>query len=210
MNNQDSPTVFIIDDDSGIRRLVQNHVQSVGLRSATYSSADEFLAVADPSCSGCVVTDVQMPGMSGVELQETLAARRVQLPVIVITAHADVPIAVRAMKAHAVDFLQKPFQREELLERILAAIRIDAERRQDEAERRTASERIAALTTREREVMELLTQGLANKQIAHALDLGEKTIETHRAKLMKKLGVRSVANLVRMVMAAAPRQQQPA
>ena len=195
-------TVFIVDDDSGVRRLVQNFVESAGLHSQAYSSADEFLAVVHPSRSGCVVTDVQMPGMSGVELQEELACLGMRLPVIVITAHADVPLAVRAMKAHAIDFLQKPFGRDQLLERIWAALEIDAQRRRNEQERGAMCDRIAALTTREREVMQLLTQGLANKQIAHALDLGEKTIETHRAKLMRKLGVRSVAQLVRIAITA--------
>jgi FixJ family two-component response regulator len=143
-----------------------------------------------------------MPDMSGLELQEALTARGIHLPVVVITAHADVPLAIRAMKAKAIDVLEKPFRKEDLIERVEQAIQLDAERRTEEAQRDAVRERVAALTQREREVLDLLSQGLANKQIAFALDLGEKTIETHRSKLMRKLGVRSVAELVRLAIAA--------
>jgi FixJ family two-component response regulator len=209
MSTQDRPTVFVVDDDPGVRRLVQNMVGALDVDCELFATAQQFLQVHDPSRSGCLVVDVRMPGMNGLELQESLAERGCRLPVIVISAHADVPIAVRAMKADAIDVLEKPFQKDELLERVQRALHIDAERRCDDARRRAVRERIAALTTREREVLELLTQGLANKQIAYALDLGEKTIETHRAKLMRKLGVRSVAELVRLALAAEP-QPSPA
>lgn len=196
------PTVFVVDDDPGVRRLVQNMLSSLDVHCALFGTAQEFLDNLSPAAGGCLLVDVRMPGMSGLELQECLARRGVRLPVIVISAHADVPVAVRAMKADALDVLEKPFQKEQLLERVQHALQIDAQRRADDTRRRAVCDRIAALTPREREVLGLLTRGLANKQIAYTLDLGEKTIETHRSKLMRKLGVRSVAELVRLAIAA--------
>lgn len=191
-------TVFVIDDDDDVRHLIRELIQSVGLRCETYASADEFLKSYDPSRPGCLVTDVRMPGTSGLELQETLVRQSALMPVIVVTGHADVPSVVRAMKSQAIDVLEKPFNKQELLDRIQQALRIDDRRRRTEESTARIAARIATLTTREREVMDLVVSGLANKQIAFQLGLSEKTIETHRSRVMRKLAVTSVAELVRL------------
>jgi two-component system response regulator FixJ len=195
-------TVFVVDDDDAMCRLIQNLVESIGLKARLFGSAQLFIEQFDPTLPGCLVSDVRMPGMSGVELQELLVQKGSLLPVILVTAHADVPLAVRAMKSHAVDVLEKPFKLQDLLDRIQHALRIDAERRQEHAKKTGASSRVAQLSERERQVMKMVVTGLANKQIAHRLDLSEKTIEAHRSHVMKKLGVSSLAELVRLAVLA--------
>lgn len=202
MHSNHESTVFIVDDDESVRRLIQGFVESAGLPTECYSSAQAFLSAYDSSRAGCLVTDVRMPGMTGVELQEALAAKGAVLPVIVVTGHGTVPVTVRAMRALAVDVLEKPFQRAELLARIEQALRLDQQRREAQARKAALSERFAALSRRERDVLCLVVAGLANKQIAHRLDLSEKTIEGHRSRMMKRLGVVSVAELVRLALAA--------
>jgi RNA polymerase sigma factor (sigma-70 family) len=202
MHRTHESTVFIVDDDESVRRLIQGFVESAGLPTECYASAQAFLNAYDASRAGCLVTDVRMPGMSGVELQESLAAKGAVLPVIVVTGHGDVPMTVRAMRALAVDVLEKPFQREQLLQRIAQALRLDQQRREEQARKAALSERFAALSKRERDVLCLVVAGLANKQIAHRLDLSEKTIEGHRSRMMKRLGVASLAELVRLALAA--------
>ena len=202
MHSNHESTVFIVDDDESVRRLIQNFAASAGLRTECFGSAQEFLGAYDASRAGCLVTDVRMPGMTGVELQEALAAKGAVLPVIVVTGHGTVPMTVRAMRALAVDVLEKPFERAELLARIEQALRLDQQRREAQARKAALSERFAALSRRERDVLCLVVAGLANKQIAHRLDLSEKTIEGHRSRMMKRLGVVSVAELVRLALAA--------
>lgn len=203
MMTAESPqTLFVVDDEPQMRTLLAELAQSANLPVELYASADEFLAACDDSRPGCLVADVCMPGMDGLELLTAMARSGVGLPVILITAHADVPMAVQAMKAQAVDFLEKPFENRELLNRVDAAFRIDADRRADRARRLTAAARIAALTRRERQIMDLVIRGAANKQMAHRLDLSIKTIEAHRGSLMRKLQVQTVAELVRLAVTA--------
>jgi len=203
------PTVFVVDDDPAMRDSLCWLLQSVDLHVETYPSADAFLAAYDAGRPGCLVLDVRMPGMSGLNLQDELRARNIRLPIIMLSGHAEVPTAVRALKAGAIDFMEKPFSDELLLDRIRQAIDLDRERRDAGARRAAVAERYALLTPREREVMELVTAGKANKVIAADLGLSPKTVEVHRAAVMDKMHADSVADLVRMRLAltdaAAPR-----
>lgn len=194
--------VFVVDDDAAVCDSLRFLIESVGLRVRTFSSADGFLAAYTPDQPGCVVLDIRMPGMSGLELQEQLAKRGHTLPVIIITAHGDVPSAVRAMRAGAVDFMSKPFNDQDLLDRVHQALAKDAQARQDEAVRAGIAAKVALLTPREREVMDLVVSGMSNKGIAAQLQLSAKTVETHRARVMEKMEAGSLAELVRMVLAA--------
>ncbi len=198
MSLPQNATIFVVDDDEAMCRMIQSLVESVGLRAEVYSSARDFVEAYRADRPGCLVTDVRMPGMSGVELQEWLMREKSLLPVILVTAHADVPLAVRAMKSQAVDVIEKPFKLQDLLDRVQHAVRLDADRRAEHEKKSAAVIRIASLTDREYEVMSLVVAGLANKQIAHRLDLSEKTIEAHRSHVMKKVGASSVAELVRI------------
>jgi two-component system, LuxR family, response regulator FixJ len=189
-------TVFVVDDDCDTLDSVCLLVESVGLQARGYGSAPAFLDDLDLEAHGCIVTDIRMPGMSGLELQKRLQALGATLPIIVLTAFGDVPVAVRAMKQGAVDFVEKPYQPDELLERIQAAIDQDSRRHQA---RRLASEvrlRVETLSPREREVMERVAGGAANKVVAMELGISERTVEIHRARVMKKMAVRSLAELV--------------
>jgi FixJ family two-component response regulator len=191
-------TVFIVDDDVGMRDSLRWLLESVNLRVETFSTAEAFLQAYTPSRSGGLVLDVRMPGMSGLSLQETLVARNISIPVIIITGYAEVPTAVRALKTGAIDFIEKPFSDDVLLERIRQALAVDRQRRDEHARRADAEARFQQLTPREREVMELVITGKANKVIAAELNLSPKTVEVHRANLMKKMEVDSVAELVRL------------
>jgi len=195
------PTVFVVDDDPAMRDSLCWLLQSVELHVETYPSADAFLAAYDAGRPGCLVLDVRMPGMSGLNLQDELRARHIRLPIIMLSGHAEVPTAVRALKAGAIDFMEKPFSDELLLDRIRQAIDLDREQRDAEAQRAAVAERYALLTPREREVMELVTAGKANKVIAAELGLSPKTVEVHRAAVMDKMRADSVADLVRMRLA---------
>ena len=199
--------VYIIDDDEAMRDSLAWLLESQGLRVAAYAAAEDFLAACGEGMAGCIVLDVRMPGMSALELYEKLAARRCALPVVFITGHGDVPMAVSALKKGAVDFIEKPFNDKELLavsgqclerERATRAQR----RREDEGARR-----LAGLTEREREVMALILAGKLNKQIADVLNISIKTVEVHRARIMDKMAVRSVAELVQAVMPHQSNQQ---
>jgi two-component system response regulator FixJ len=203
------PTVFVVDDDPAMRDSLRWLLQSAGLAVEPYAAAEEFLSAYDPARPGCLVLDVRMPGMSGLKLQDVLAARRIQLPVIVITGYAEVPTAVRALKTGAIDFIEKPFSDELLLDRIRQAIAADRQTREAEARRAAAMERFVSLTPREREVMELVTTGKANKVIAAELNLSPKTVEVHRANVMKKMEVDSVAELVRVSLLLHPDEGKP-
>ena len=195
---ESKPTVFVVDDDEAVRNALRLPVKSAGLKVETYASAREFLDGYDPACPGCLLLDVRMPGMSGPELQEQLSARQIHIPIIIITGHADVSTAVRAVKGGAVDFIQKPFDDQVLLDRIEQAIKLDGERRLDQVERAEIAARIARLTPRECEVMDLLVAGKGNKEIAFELGLSRKTIDIHRTHIMLKFGIDSLAELLRI------------
>lgn len=198
----DSRTVFVVDDDEGVRESLRPLLESVGLRVQTYASAAEFLDGYDADASGCMLLDVRMPGMSGLELQETLVARGISLPVLVITGYADVPTAVRAMKTGALDFVEKPFNKQDLLEKIEGAIARDQQIKEASAERASILARMERLTPREAEVMGRVVAGQANKVIAIELGISKKTVEAHRARVMEKMDVRTVAQLVQASMVA--------
>jgi two-component system response regulator FixJ len=194
------PTVFVVDDDPGVLDSMALLLRSVGLEAATYESANEFLGDYDPERPGCLVLDVRMPGMSGLQLQELLQARGSTLPIIFVTAHGDVPMAVRAVKAGAVDFIQKPFRDQELIDKIQRALKENERLRREFSQHDEILGRLAKLTPREKEVMDLVIEGKANKVVAQKLGLSQRTVEIHRARVMEKMEAGSVAELVRMVM----------
>jgi two-component system response regulator FixJ len=195
-----APIVYIVDDDNGVRTSIKVLMKSVGLPATTFASAQEFLAAYSPMMAGCVVLDIRMPGMSGLDLQETLNERGAVIPVIFVTGHGDVPMAVDAMRHGAFDFLQKPFRDQDLIDRVQLALERDRETREELKEHARIRARIASLTPREKEVLDLLTVGKANKMMAQDLGLSQRTVEIHRAHVMEKMGAKSVAQLVRMVM----------
>jgi FixJ family two-component response regulator len=195
-------TVFVVDDDEAVRGSMKLLLKTLGLPAQAFASAQEFLAACDTGRSGCLVLDIRMPGMSGLELQEELNARGAILPIIFVTGHGDVPMAVEAMQRGAMDFLQKPFRDQDLLDRITKALEKDRAGRELLGNREHIRARIADLTPREREVMALVTQGKANKVIAADLDLSQRTVEIHRAHVMEKMGANSLAHLVRMAIEA--------
>lgn len=194
--------VFIVDDDDAVRSALRLLIRSVGLQAISFASADEFLASYDARQPGCLVLDVRMPGMSGLELQQELNKRGATIPVIFITGHGDVPMAVEAMQHGAADFLQKPFGDQDLLDRVRKALANDAEARASMAVLAVTRQRLESLTPRETEVMRLVTRGKANKVIGAELGVSQRTVEIHRAHVMEKMQARSLAELVRMVMDA--------
>ena len=196
-------TVHIVDDDEGVRDSLRILLESAGFAARPYASAAALLS-AGQGISGCVLTDVRMPGMDGLELQEQLNSRGLRLPVIVMTGQADIPVAVQAMKAGAVDFLEKPFSDTQLLEAVQRAM-IECQRREQQAVAAAdAAARLQKLTPREREVLDLLVNGLSSKEIANVLGGSPRTIEVHRARVHEKLGARSLPELVRLVLRASP------
>lgn len=202
MQEAREPTVFVVDDDPAVLDSLSLLVRSVGLQVETYESARDFLAAYDPDRPGCLVLDVRMPGISGLELQERLEKIGSTLPIVFVTAYGDVPMAVRAVKAGAVDFIQKPFRDQELLEKIGRAIEQNARLREESTTVEAIAQRMESLTPREREVMDHVVDGKSNKAIAHELDLSQRTVEIHRARVMEKMEADSLADLVRMVLLA--------
>jgi len=196
--SEDRPAVFVIDDDPSIRRSLDTLLRSVGLDVHLFSSAQEFMHARRPETPGCLVLDIRLPGMSGLTFQQELAKAGVALPIIFLTGHGDVPMTVRAMKAGAAEFLTKPFDDQVLLDAIYAAIERDRARRRDTASLADLKAHYRELTEREREVMQLVVTGRANKQIAAELGLGLVTVKVHRGQVMRKMQARSVAELVRM------------
>jgi two-component system response regulator FixJ len=194
------PLVFVVDDDEAVRSSLRLLLKSVGLPATLYSSAQEFLAAYDPHQSGCVVLDVRMPGMSGLELQQLLNLKGATIPVIFITGHGDIPMAVEAMQQGAFDFLQKPFRDQDLLDRVQRALEKDRKTRLELGERDRIVDRLETLTPREREVLTLVTRGKPNKVMAGELGVSQRTVEIHRARVMEKMGASSLAQLVRMVL----------
>jgi FixJ family two-component response regulator len=193
-----TPTVAVIDDDASVREALCGLFASVGLATETFASAQEFMAAGDMDKPGCIVLDIRLPGISGSEFQETLSRSGNRRPIVMVSGHVDVPIAVRAMKAGAVDVLTKPVREHDLLEAVNKAIAKDAERRTEAERRSVLHERFAALTAREREVLTMVTAGLLNKQIAVEAGITEATVKLHRGNLMHKLGAKSVVDLIRM------------
>jgi FixJ family two-component response regulator len=196
---EQSQTVFIVDDDEAVRNSLRLLLKSVGLMPTALASAREFLDKYDPAQPGCLVLDVRMPGMSGIELQESLNLQGAIIPVIFITGHGDIPMAVEAMQAGAFDFLQKPFRDQDLIDRIQRALEKDRANRAALGERGLIRARFESLTPREREVLTLVTSGKPNKIMAADLGVSQRTIEIHRARVMEKMGAGSLAQLVRMV-----------
>ena len=203
------PTVFVVDDDRAMRESLSWLLDSVGLHVRSYATAADFLADHDPAQPGCLVLDVRMPGMSGLDLQAELARRGVELPTIVITGHAEVSMAVRAVKSGAIDFIEKPFSDQLLLDRVRQALEIDRQAREVRSRREDARRRLATLTAREREVLNLVVAGRANKEIAFELGVSPKTVEVHRAHVMSKMCVDSLAELIRVTLLAGEIRENP-
>jgi two-component system, LuxR family, response regulator FixJ len=202
-------TVIVVDDDDAVRTSLKLLLKSVGLPVETYASALEFLEHFDAERPGCLVLDIRMPGMSGLELQERLNGMHAMIPVVFITGHGDVPMAVEAMQHGAVDFIQKPFRDQDLIDRINQALEKDKENRAGLRARDAIRQRILDLTPREKEVLDLVTAGKANKVIAGDLNVSQRTVEIHRARVMEKMGASSLAHLVRMVIAAGEPDGHP-
>ena len=196
------PTLFVVDDDQAIREALETLLESVGYRVECHASSQSFLDGYHPGRSGCLILDIRMPEMTGLELQGQLERRGIGLPVIIITGHGDVPAAVRALQAGAIDFLQKPFRDEQLLRAVRQALQTDSERRRVQAARARIATRLATLTEREREILEWLCEGKSNKEMAAQLAVSLRTVETHRMALMEKLEAKNLAELIRIALAA--------
>jgi len=194
------PTIFVVDDDLAVRDALKLLLRSVGQSVETYGAGQEFLEAYSEDRPGCLVLDIRMPGMSGLELQQKLNEKHSILPIIFITGHGDVPMAVEAMQAGAVDFIQKPFRDQDLIDRINQALEKDTSNRAALGERNDIRRRLETLTPREREVLDLVVHGKANKVIAGDLKLSQRTVEIHRARVMEKMQASSLAHLVRMVL----------
>jgi FixJ family two-component response regulator len=196
--NEAPPIVFVVDDDASVCLSLKRLLRSIGLEARTFASAQEFLRGERPNVPGCLILDVRLPGLSGLDLQEELAAEKIDLPIVFITGHGDIPMSVRAMKAGAVEFLTKPFREQDLLEAIQRGIEQHRVVRRHNAEMRILQQRYALLTPREREVFPRVTSGLLNKQVAAELGASEKTIKVHRGQVMQKMKAESLADLIHM------------
>jgi two-component system response regulator FixJ len=193
-------TVFVVDDDEEVRDTMKRLMNSVGLEVETFASAEEFLGQFDPARPGCLLLDIRMKGMSGLDMQERLAHEEVHPPIIIITGHGDVPVAVRAVKAGAVDFIEKPFNDQVLLDSVHRAIELDGEHRGRAMQRADISARLECLTRREREILNMVVTGKRNKMIAGELSISQSTVEGHRAKVMEKMHAESLSALMRMML----------
>ncbi len=204
MSPNEQITVFIVDDEEAIRDSLTMLIESVGLVAETYDSAQAYLENFDPSRPGCLILDVRMKGMSGLTLQEQLNKEPIHPPIIIITGHGDVQMAVKAVKAGASEFLEKPFNEQQLLDSIHIAIEQDAEQRGKVSKLAEIQARVDRLTEREKEVMELIVSGMLNKNIAHELNISQSTVEAHRSKVMDKMEARTLSDLMRMIISLRP------
>ena len=200
--NHGAPVAFIVDDDEAVRDSLGLLLKAAGLSSRAYGSAEAFLADFDGNDYGCLILDIRMPGMSGLELQSVLQERNIALPIVFITAHGDVPMAVEAVRRGAVDFIQKPFDDEILVEKVADALSSSERHHEEELERNEIRRRVDSLTAREHQVMTQVVQGKANKVIASDLGVSQRTVEIHRSRVMEKMQAGSLAQLVRMVLIA--------
>ncbi len=200
MSNDYQPRIYVVDDDAAVRSALCALLGSVNLDAVAFDSAEAFLRAANPDLMGCLLLDVRMPGMSGLELQRVLRERGIELPVIIITGHGDVPMAVRAMKAGAAEFIEKPFNDQLLLDAIHSSLATDAEAWQRRGEMKAVAERLNRLTQREYEVLDFLVMGLPSKRIASKLGISERTVDVHRFNIMRKTGVRTMAELIQLCM----------
>jgi FixJ family two-component response regulator len=203
------PVVFIVDDDEELRLALDNLFRSVGLASRMFGSVAEFLKDVPADAPGCLVLDIRLPGVSGLEFQAQLGLTGASLPIVFMTGHGDIPMSVRAMKAGAVDFLTKPFRDQDMLDAVSAAIEMDRRRRETDGAEREVRERYESLSPREREVMALVTRGLMNKQVAGELGLSEITVKLYRGQAMRKMNAASLADLVRMAEQLALHKERP-
>jgi len=201
------PVVFVVDDDEGVRKGLGNLLRSVGLRAETFAAAPDFLAVELPHAPCCLILDVRLPGLSGLDFQAKLTSAKIEIPIIFITGHGDIPMTVRAMKAGAIEFLTKPFRDQDLLDAVQVALERDKARHQNADAIATLRAKFATLTPREQEVMACVTGGLMNKQVAAAIGISENTVKVHRGNVTRKMGARSLAELVRMADLLGVRRQ---
>jgi FixJ family two-component response regulator len=205
---QSRPIVFVVDDDASVRNALASLFRSVDLRAELFGSAPELLSSKLPDVASCLVLDIRLPGLSGLDFQTELAKANIHIPIIFMTGHGDIPMTVRAMKAGAVDFLSKPFRDQDMLDAVATAIERDRKRRENEKAASDLRTLFETLTAREREVMTFVTAGLMNKQIAGEMGVSEITVKIHRGHTMKKMGARSLADLVRMAEALGIRREQ--
>jgi len=204
-DNSGQPIVFVVDDDPLVRGSVSSLLRSVGLQTRVFGSASEFLQEKRPALPSCLVLDVRLPGVSGLDFQAELSSRNIQIPIIFMTGHGDIPMTVRAMKAGAVEFLTKPFREQDMLDAVKLALERDQGRIESEKVSSGLKSNFATLTPREQEIMALVASGLMNKQVAGKIGLSEITVKVHRGRIMQKMGARSLADLVRMAEALGVR-----
>jgi RNA polymerase sigma factor (sigma-70 family) len=204
-----TPVVFIVDDDPSVRSSLKFLISTVGLEVESFDSADSFLHGKPPDAPSCLVLDVRLPGLSGLDFQCELAARNIRIPIVFITGHGDIPMSVRAMKAGAVEFLTKPFRDQDLLDAIRIALERDRARREQEKEVKELQQRFESLTPREREVISMVVSGMLNKQIAGQLGTAENTVKVQRSRAMEKMHAQSLADLIRMIEKLKGRSEEP-